>query len=136
MSNKRELVYPAIYKHFKHTEDGILNNYMYVTMGISKPLEDYDNELQKTMSAMKDILVVNLTESNDQIVVFEKEQCYYHKFKDYNSELVIYKSLYNNHIAYAKPLDMFLSEVDKEKYPNVDQKYRFELVGILGRKLS
>lgn len=33
MSNKRELVYPAIYQHFKHTEDDILNNYMYVTMG-------------------------------------------------------------------------------------------------------
>ena len=25
------IIYPAIYKHFKHTEDGIQNNYMYVT---------------------------------------------------------------------------------------------------------
>ena len=38
-SEKRKLVYPAIYKHFKHTEDGGLNNYMYATIGISEPLE-------------------------------------------------------------------------------------------------
>ena len=43
-------------------------------------------------------------------------------------KLVIYKSLYDNAVAYARPYKMFLSEVDKEKYPNATQEYRLEEV--------
>lgn len=49
-------------------------------------------------------------------------------------KLVIYEctgsSDMSNHIngIYARPLDMFLSEVDHEKYPDIKQKYRFELI--------
>ena len=48
-------------------------------------------------------------------------------------KLVVYKSLYasaDNPIGqiYCRPYDMFFSKVDKEKYPNVKQEYRFEPV--------
>ena len=47
-------------------------------------------------------------------------------------EKVIYRALYDDNKLWIRPLSDFISEVDKNKYPNVEEKYRFTLVDLGG----
>lgn len=43
-------------------------------------------------------------------------------------KLVVYQGMYPPFKICARPYDMFMSEVDREKYPKIRQKYRFEKI--------
>ena len=53
------------------------------------------------------------------------EDVVYHS--ENKEKMVLYRALYGSGVRYVRPYEMFLEKVDKVKYPNVTQEYRFEL---------
>ena len=56
------------------------------------------------------------------------EDIVYHS--ETKEKLVLYRGLYTSGKRYVRPYEMFMSKVDKEKYPNIKQEYRFQLQDI------
>lgn len=116
---ERKLIVPGIYRHFK--------NKYYATMGIIKPVE---GEIIHELIGKPNVIMFEAehTETGDIILIVRHKKIFYVSNKYVEDTVVLYKSLYDGHIPYIRPLTMFASEVDHTKYPNVKQKYRFELV--------
>ena len=49
------------------------------------------------------------------------------KDSETNTDMVIYRKLYGDGGLWVRPLSMFLSKVDRDRYPEVSQEYRFQL---------
>ena len=65
-------------------------------------------------------------ESDGNMYLYEIVGLAHHSETD--ETLMVYKALYGEGKMCARPIDMFMSEVDHDKYPDIKQKYRFEEV--------
>lgn len=111
----RKLKYPCVYRHFKGE--------FYATMGVSKACNideldftKFQNYIKAHHTEQKNIVIVYVNNNGDM----------FHSQDVEAEELVLYKSLYDDSGVYGRPMKMFLSEIDKDKYPNYIGKYRFE----------
>lgn len=108
----RELKINRVYKHFKGKE--------YIVLGESIP--------QSRISG--DLIFENVkhTETAQQLNIFKDNDIFMHWKQTSSERLVIYMALYGDYKIYARPYDMFMSKVDRIKYPDVEQEYRLEEV--------
>ena len=114
----RKLKLLTKYRHFKAKE--------YMVLGVSKPIASYF----AWMFVDSQVIPVQHTEEDARMNVFiltDYESTKYNHWEGNESrDLVIYMALYDDFKVYARPYNMFMGLVDKEKYPKVKQKYRFE----------
>ena len=131
--NGRHVCVPGIYRHFKHTEKGEWNNYIYVTLADTKLITDrqLENFVSLNNYNCEGLFRVIETETMNELALVKIGDKVY--LTDCKNEIkkavdyIVYRSLYDNKI-YARPKNMFLSKLPNNRYSECNEKYRFELM--------
>ena len=96
--------------------------------------ETEESENRNADTPKRDIQVGNIVQHFKREWVSPETSEYLYKIlavahhTENGEKLVIYQALYAPFKICARPYDMFMSEVDRENYPDIRQKYRFEKV--------
>lgn len=124
IATERKIKYPCLYKHFK--SDIYCTKFVSYPISFTDLMDKYNEEFKINKVSL--YTICTHTETNDLITISKIKDKYYHDKEIDNKPLVIYTCANNieKSNTYARPIDMFLSKVDKEKYPDVEQEYRFE----------
>ena len=121
----RFLTYPGIYRHFKQVKNG--EDMIYCVNSFSIP-STKEFLISLINDNDPDLLFFYHTELEKEIEIFRTGNKYFHNENIESEILPIYTAMYGDRKTYVRPLSMFLSKTDKEKYPNAKQKYRLELI--------
>lgn len=124
----------GVYNHFKDKQ--------YVLVGVSYPDTMMYKELkfQRINLAHRELVDEKVSvfteDTNNYIISYARPRIssdldtllgiYFHDSAKYSGILVLYVSLYDKPTVWSRPVEMFLSKVDKEKYPQATQEYRLE----------
>lgn len=126
MKANRFLHIPGIYRHFKQVKEN--EDMIYAVSNISIPISNEDEFQEMFVSPDSTTFVFHHTELEEEVGIIRHKDKYYHHHTIDTEKLVIYTALYGNRSTYVRPLPMFISKVDTEKYPDAVQKYRLELI--------
>lgn len=126
INREKCLKIPCIARHFKHELTNDYPMYFYVVTGIAevKNLRNIDKKL------IDSYLWAKHANNHEKVYPIYKinGQFYINTYEDGLPEgnYVVYKALYSNE-TFIREFNEFMSPVDKEKYPNIKQYWRFEL---------
>ena len=129
INREKCLKIPCIARHFKHELSNSYPDYFYVVVGICEikdlnALNEEENKKVKCLCWARDC--------NDHKSIYPiykyNGQFYINSYSNGlpKGSYVVYKTLYDDK-TYIREFNEFMSPVDKEKYPNIKQYWRFEL---------
>lgn len=125
IEGERAVNIPSIVRHFRGN--------LYAVMGYSEPVAestlDSDMNIDEDKLSNDGYIYTKHTETGETLLHLPAVNCKWIHNKELADEnLVLYKSLYDCDNIWARPIKSFLEKLDKEKYPEATQEYRFQEV--------